>query len=248
MNSKKLFRCILAAALGILPAVCRGDSPTSLAINLDPCVAKVEITLKQGDVSKTAPSDNPGSASFDGFDWTKDMTVKITVREMKSTPACEGAKIAKGDSYYLKGMIPSPGGAFTLAATDLPNLYRPNDVPKDGTVYGGRCDVPKYGPGIALGVDLDTAHGNCQKICWEQWIKPQLYWLGTAPPTEIMSGKRFSDPAGHTPHNYGNWVSPSLPRCPGVSGTRWLDDGVVGRGSNGEGLLGEAMKEQPAGL
>src|SRR5271166_3648942 len=48
---------------------------------------------------------------------------------------------------------------------------------------------------------------------------------------------------------YGlNWVSPSLPRCPGVAGTRWLDDGVVGRGSNGEGLLGEAMKEQPAGL
>ena len=45
-----------------------------------------------------------------------------------------------------------------------------------------------------------------------------------------------------------NWVSPSLPRCPGVAGTRWLDDGVVGRGSNGEGLLGEAMKEQPAGL
>ena len=44
------------------------------------------------------------------------------------------------------------------------------------------------------------------------------------------------------------WVSPSLPRCPGVAGTRWLDDGVVGRGSNGEGLLGEAMKEQPAGL
>src|SRR5271166_3390451 len=45
-----------------------------------------------------------------------------------------------------------------------------------------------------------------------------------------------------------NWVSPSLPRCPGVARTRWLDDGVVGRGSNGEGLLGEAMKEQPAGL
>ena len=45
-----------------------------------------------------------------------------------------------------------------------------------------------------------------------------------------------------------NWVSPSLPRCPGVAGTRWLDDGVVGRGSNGEGLLGEAMKEQPAGI
>ena len=34
----------------------------------------------------------------------------------------------------------------------------------------------------------------------------------------------------------------------GVGGTRWLDDGVVGRGSCGEGLLGEAMKEQPAGL
>ena len=44
------------------------------------------------------------------------------------------------------------------------------------------------------------------------------------------------------------WVSPSLPRCRGAAGTRWLDDGVVGRGSNGEGLLGEAMKEQPAGL
>jgi len=44
------------------------------------------------------------------------------------------------------------------------------------------------------------------------------------------------------------WVSPSLPRCPGVARTRWLDDGVVGRGSNGEGLLGEAMKEQLAGL
>src|SRR5271166_6512186 len=43
-----------------------------------------------------------------------------------------------------------------------------------------------------------------------------------------------------------DWASPSLPRCPGVAGTRWLDDGVVGRGSNGEGLLGEAMKEQPA--
>src|SRR5271165_6902461 len=42
------------------------------------------------------------------------------------------------------------------------------------------------------------------------------------------------------------WVSPSLPRCRGSAGTRWLDDGVVGRGSNGEGLLGEAMQEQPA--
>ncbi len=48
--------------------------------------------------------------------------------------------------------------------------------------------------------------------------------------------------------NSVNWVSPSLPRCRGSAGTRWLDDGVVGRGSNGEGLLGEAMKEQPAGL
>ena len=48
--------------------------------------------------------------------------------------------------------------------------------------------------------------------------------------------------------NQINWVSPSLPRCRGSAGTRWLDDGVVGRGSNGEGLLGEAMKEQPAGL
>src|SRR5271165_2587614 len=46
--------------------------------------------------------------------------------------------------------------------------------------------------------------------------------------------------------NTRNWVSPSLPRCPGVARTRWLDDGVVGRGSNGEGLLGEAMKQQPA--
>ena len=36
------------------------------------------------------------------------------------------------------------------------------------------------------------------------------------------------------------WVSPSLPRCR-VAGTRWLDDGVVGRGSNGEGLLGEGL-------
>ena len=36
-----------------------------------------------------------------------------------------------------------------------------------------------------------------------------------------------------------NWVSPSLPRCPEVAGTRWLDDGVVGRGSGGEGLLGD---------
>jgi hypothetical protein len=44
------------------------------------------------------------------------------------------------------------------------------------------------------------------------------------------------------------WVSPSLPWCSGVARTRWLDDGVVGRGCNGEGLLGEAMKEQPAGL
>ena len=44
------------------------------------------------------------------------------------------------------------------------------------------------------------------------------------------------------------WVSPSLPRCRGAAGTRWLDDGVVGRGSGGEGLLGEAMEEQPAGL
>jgi hypothetical protein len=33
-------------------------------------------------------------------------------------------------------------------------------------------------------------------------------------------------------------------RCPlaGEPLTRWLDDGVVGRGSNGEGLLGEAIK------
>ncbi len=41
---------------------------------------------------------------------------------------------------------------------------------------------------------------------------------------------------------------PFVARCRGSAGTRWLDDGVVGRGSNGEGLLGEAMKEQPAGL
>ena len=44
------------------------------------------------------------------------------------------------------------------------------------------------------------------------------------------------------------WVSPSLPRCRGAAGTRWLDDGVVGRGSSGECLLGEAMEEQPACL
>ena len=44
------------------------------------------------------------------------------------------------------------------------------------------------------------------------------------------------------------WVSFSLPRCRGAAGTRWLDNGVVGRGSSGEGLLGEAMEEQPAGL
>ena len=51
----------------------------------------------------------------------------------------------------------------------------------------------------------------------------------------------------HGDQNLINWVSFSLPRCRGAAGTRWLDDGVVGRGSNGEGLLGEAMKEQPAG-
>src|SRR5271166_3435010 len=37
-----------------------------------------------------------------------------------------------------------------------------------------------------------------------------------------------------------NWVSPSLPRCRGSAGTRWLDDGVVGRRSNSEGLLASA--------
>ena len=41
---------------------------------------------------------------------------------------------------------------------------------------------------------------------------------------------------------------PFIAPLSGVAGTGWFDDGVVGRGSNGEGLLGEAMKEQPAGL
>ena len=44
------------------------------------------------------------------------------------------------------------------------------------------------------------------------------------------------------------WVSPSLPRRPRARGIRWLDDCVVGRGSNGNGLLGETMEEQPAGF
>ncbi len=63
----------------------------------------------------------------------------------------------------------------------------------------------------------------------------------------LVSTKQPSSARGA--RHYGrNWVSPSLPRCPGVAGTRWLDDGVVGRGSSGEGLLGEAMEEQAAGL
>ena len=48
-----------------------------------------------------------------------------------------------------------------------------------------------------------------------------------------------------TGDNERYWVSPSLPRCPGVAGTRWLDDGVVGRGSSGEGLC--EFRFNPAG-
>ena len=81
-------------------------------------------------------------------------------------------------------------------------------------------------------------------------------WSGTSrrendPPDDaarLQTLKRFACVAERSSLNWDNWVSPSLPRCRGAAGTRWLDDGVVGRGSNGEGLLGEAMKEQPAGL
>jgi hypothetical protein len=196
--------CFLTMVLAVIPAGCKSPPPqaTKLGINLDPCIKKVDVTLTQGATTQTQTSDNPGSPEFTDFDWGKPIAVKIAVVEMK--PGCESS-IAKGDVYYFNGVVPSPGGAVTLAAADLPNLYRPNDVPKTGKVYGGVCKTKDRGPGIALGVDLSGASGDCTKTCWEQWIKPQLFWLDGTTEREIMNGKSFADPAGGTAHTYGKF-------------------------------------------
>ncbi len=68
-------------------------------------------------------------------------------------------------------------------------------------------------------------------------------WNGIA----IELWTRIADKLGmHTTfHELG---IPFIAPLPGIRWNPVLDDGVVGRGSNGEGLLGEAMKAQPAGL
>src|SRR5271166_2250275 len=60
---------------------------------------------------------------------------------------------------------------------------------------------------------------------------------GYAAKQDVLPGAPNSD---YKSSNCTNWVSPSLPRCRGSAGTRWLDDGVVGRRSNSEGLLASA--------
>lgn len=216
--------CAIVIACGV--AACQGVPATTLAINLDACIAKVEIVLTQGMVSATQTADNPGSPSFNGFDWTKEIRVKITVTQMKADPACEGSLIAVGDAYFLTGIIPSPGGAFTLAAADLPNRYRTTDVTGAGKVSGGGCKTPTRGPGIALWVDLSGASGACKKACWQQWIKPQLFWRDGVTEKEILNGTPFSDPAGHTPHAYGQFDR-DLPD--GSNGNCYREDGIPGK-------------------
>ncbi len=181
---------------------------------LDACAKDVEITVKQGaEKQVVSVALTSGSAQIelkDAFNLANDVHVEIKVKSVHDKAECKEreAEIKSKTSRFIgKFTAVTEGGHKFDASPKNVTRSRASSATGGGTVEGGTLPPPRSRGKNGLGVAV-WAKGipNCTKICWQQWVKTQIYIdkADGAGFQEIWNGRDWTDPAGN-PQKYGSF-------------------------------------------